>query len=307
MTIRPIIYCLTAIALLACDRPDESNGEASDAAATVGAPEFAKEREVSARRGRVGAVTQSAPAMAMAPQFDEGGPPVVIPKPGTTTPAMMIRTGNATLEVSKLDPAVEQVRALALKRGGYVTNSSTSGGRDQVRSAMLEIRIPAQRYDEAVAALGGIGKVETTQTNAQDVGEEFVDVTARVDNARKLEARLIDLLATRTGRLQDVLSVERELSRVRTEIDQLEGRIRFLNNRVALSTLTVNLHEPQPLIGNAPGENPIAAAVRAAWKNFVGFIASVIASLGVLIPVGALAWLAWIGFKRWKVRRARKV
>ena len=307
MTIRPIIYCITAFALLGCDRADKSSGTASDAAATVGAPEFAKEREVSARRGRVGAVTQSAPAMAIAPQADEGSPPIVTPQPEMATPAMMIRMGYATLEVSRLDPAVEQVRALAAKMGGYVTNSSTSGGRDQVRSAMLEIRIPAQRYDEAVAALGAIGKVETTQTNAQDVGEEFVDVTARVENARKLEARLIELLANRTGRLQDVLSVERELSRVRTEIDQLEGRIRFLKNRVALSTLTVNLHEPQPLIGNAPGENPIAAAIRAAWRNFVGFIASVIASLGVLIPLGALAWLAWLGFKRWKVNRARKV
>ena len=255
----------------------------------------------------MGAVTQAtAPSVSLAAQ-DQSSPPVVTPPADAATPAMMIRTGYATVEVSKLDPAIEQVRGLAAKVGGYVTNSSTSGGRDQVRAAMLEIRIPAQRYDEAVAALGAIGKVETTQTNAQDVGEEFVDVTARVENARRLEARLIELLANRTGRLQDVLSVERELSRVRTEIDQLEGRIRFLKNRVALSTLTVNLHEPQPLIGNTPGENPIAAAVRAAWRNFVSFVAAVIASLGVLIPLGVLGLLAWIGFKRWKVRGAQKL
>lgn len=307
MRTRTIIYCIAALGILACDKTQTSDGTVQDAAASVGAPEFAKEREVNARRGQMGAVTQAtAPSVSLAAQ-DQSSPPVVIPPADAATPAMMIRTGYATLEVSKLDPAIEQVRGLAAKVGGYVTNSSTSGGRDQVRAAMLEIRIPAQRYDEAVAALGAIGKVETTQTNAQDVGEEFVDVTARVENARKLEARLIELLANRTGRLQDVLSVERELSRVRTEIDQLEGRIRFLKNRVALSTLTVNLHEPQPLIGNTPGENPIAAAVRAAWRNFVGFVAAVIASLGVLIPLGVLGLLAWIGFRRWKVRGARKV
>jgi hypothetical protein len=307
MRTRTIIYCIAALGILACDNTQKSDRTVQDAAASGGAPEFAKEREVNARRGRMGAVTQAtAPSVSLAAQ-DQGSPPVQIPPADAATPAMMIRTGYATLEVSKLDPAIDQVRALAAKMGGYVTNSSTSGGRDQVRAAMLEIRVPAQRYDEAVAALGAIGKVETTQTNAQDVGEEFVDVTARVENARKLEARLIELLANRTGRLQDVLSVERELSRVRTEIDQLEGRIRFLKNRVALSTLTVNLHEPQPLIGNTPGENPIAAAVRAAWRNFVGFVAAVIASLGVLIPLGVLGLLAWLGFKRWKVRGARNV
>ncbi len=216
---------------------------------------------------------------------------------------MMIRTGYATLEVSKLDPAIAQVRALANKVGGYITNTSTTGGRDQVRGAMLEIRIPSPSYDEAVAALTAIGRVEVAQTNAQDVGEEFVDMTARIENARKLETRLIELLAARTGRLQDVLAVERELARVRTEIDQMEGRLRFLKNRVALSTLTVNLHEPQPLIGNTPGENPISAAVRQAWRNFVGFFASMIASLGVVIPLAALGLLAWFWFRLWRKRR----
>lgn len=206
---------------------------------------------------------------------------------------MIIRTGYATLEVAELDPAIARVRALAAKVGGYVTNTSTAGGRDQVRAAMLELRVPAPRYDDAVSALAQIGRVESTQTSAQDVGEEFVDLTARIDNLRKLEVRLNDLLTNRTGRLQDVLSVERELSRVRTEIDQIEGRLRYLRNRVSLSTLTVNLHEPQPLLGSTPGENPIAAAVRQAWRNFVGFLAWIIASLGVLIPVLAIGAVVW--------------
>lgn len=220
---------------------------------------------------------------------------------GTTqevAPSMMIRTGGASIEVDKLDPAIVKVKQLAATLGGYVANSSVSGGRDQVRSATLELKIPAARYDQAVGGLGGIGKVEAINTNVEDVGEEYVDITARVTNAKRLEERLVTLLATRTGRLEDVLAVERELARVRGEIERYEGRMRFLRTRAAVSTLSVTVHEPMPLLGQNPGDNPIAAAVKAAWRNFVGFIAWAIASLGVLIPVGALLALAWWFFRR---------
>lgn len=306
MKIHRTVFAVLALLTLACNNDPSADGSSvSDGSAPqVGAVAGMGRDRAAQRYSKEAAATQTS-MVALAQNAPEA-PPVSPPQTEAATPAMMIRTGYATLEVSRLDPSIVKVRALATKVGGYVTNTSTAGGRDQVRAAMLELRIPAQRYDETVTALAEIGRVESTQTNAQDVGEEFVDVTARVANARKLEARLIDLLANRTGRLQDVLSVERELSRIRTEIDQLEGRIRFLKNRVSLSTLTVNLHEPQPLIGNTPGENPISAAVRKAWRNFVGFFASIIASLGILIPLGVLGLLAWIGVKRWTAHRAGK-
>jgi hypothetical protein len=203
--------------------------------------------------------------------------------------------------VDKLDPAIAKIRQLATQLGGYVGNSSVVGGRDQVRSATLELKIPAQRFDQAVNGLGNIGKVESVNATAEDVGEEFVDITARVNNAHRLEDRLIALLATRTGKLQDVLSVERELARVREEIERYEGRLRYLKTRAAVSTLSITVHEPVPILGQSPGENPIAAAIRQAWRNFVGFIAACIASLGVLIPLGVLVIAGWIGYR--KIRR----
>ena len=79
--------------------------------------------------------------------------------------------------------------------------------------------------------------------SAEDVGEEFVDVAARAANGRKLEQRLIDILGTRTGKLSDVLAVERELARVREDIQRQEGRMRYLRTRASLSTLSVTVHE----------------------------------------------------------------
>jgi hypothetical protein len=220
-----------------------------------------------------------------------------------TTPPMVIRVGQAFIEVDGVDPAILRIRQLAAQVGGYIANSSISGGRDQIRQATLELKIPAAKYDQAVGSLSAIGKVETVNSTAEDVGEEFVDVTARVNNSRRLEERLITLLSTRTGKLDEVLRVERELARVREEIERYEGRLRYLGSRVATSTLTITVHEPAPILGNAPGQNPIAAALRHAWKNFVALVAAFIASLGVAIPLALLAFAGWMGYRRWKRRK----
>jgi hypothetical protein len=212
---------------------------------------------------------------------------------------MVIRTGYAGIEVDSLDAAIARVRVLAQRVSGFVANTQVQSGKDQLRSASLEVKIPSDRFDEALAGLAPIGKVESVNVNAQDVGEEYVDIAARVENAHRLEARLIALLANRTGRLQDVLSVERELARVREEIERYEGRMRFLRARVALSTLTIAVHERAPIITPVAGDGPIVIAFREAWRNFVGFVATLIASLGVLVPLGVLAFLAFLGIRRW--------
>jgi hypothetical protein len=143
-------------------------------------------------------------------------------------------------------------------------------------------------------------------TTAEDVGEEFVDVSARLANARRLEDRIVVLLATRTGKLEDVIAAERELARVREEIERYEGRLRFLRNRVALSTLAVTVHEPYPVVGG-PGVGPIAESFKQMWRNFVLFIAWLIASLGWLIPLSAVALLVGLGVRKyvWKRRLAQ--
>lgn len=271
-------------------------GSATNPAAT--APEMA--RKVA---GIGSAAVQD--AAVQAPEPAPPAPNAAATSQGTAAqiaPSMLIRTGSASIEVEKLDPAIIEVRQLATQLGGYIANSSISGGRDQIRSATLELKIPAARYDQAVSGLGGIGRVENVTTNVEDVGEEFVDISARVANAKRLEERLVSLLATRTGRLEDVLAVERELARVRQEIERYEGRLRYLRTRAAVSTLSVTVHEPAPLLGQNPGENPILAALRQAWRNFVGFIAWLIASLGVLVPVGAILALGWNAYRRYRGR-----
>jgi hypothetical protein len=203
---------------------------------------------------------------------------------------LVIRTGQAGIEVDSLEPALDLLRVAATRVGGFVGNANIQTGRNQVRQATVEIKVPAGRFDDLTDGLRPLGRVEFLNVGAEDVSEEFVDLTARTDNARRMEDRLLGLLATRTGKLQDVLAVERELARVREEIERMEGRLRYLKTRAQLSTLSVALHEPPPLVSPSPGRNPLAEAVREAWRNFVGVMAAGIASLGYLVPVLVLGW-----------------
>ncbi len=204
---------------------------------------------------------------------------------------MLIRTANVGIKVDSLEVAMAALRRLASALGGTVGNVSVNAGEFQVRSATLELRVPSARFADAMAGMSPIGKVEYSNESAEDVGEEYVDLTARIANAKRLESRLIDLLATRTGKLEDVLAVERELARVREEIERQQGRGRYLSTRVATSTLSVTVSEPAPVVSE-PGKSVIGEAFVRAWKNFVALVASGIASLGYLVPVGVVVLLA---------------
>ncbi len=210
---------------------------------------------------------------------------------------LVIRTGQTSIEVDSLERAVAQVRLLAGRIGGYVANTTMQTGRGQLRAATLEVKIPADRFDDGLGGLSALGKLESVNVNAEDVGEEFTDVTARMTNARRLETRLIDLLATRTGKLKDVLDVEHELARVREEIERYEGRLRYLRAHAVLSTLTIYVHEPVPVVGRA-GSSVIGEAFKQAWRNFVALVAACIRGLGIVIPLGVLVTAAWLGARR---------
>jgi len=218
--------------------------------------------------------------------------------------SMIIRTGSASIEVAALEKAIERVRQLADRLGGYVGNTSTQTGEGQVRSAMLVLKIPAGRFDEAVNGLSPFGKVESVTVEAEDVGEEFVDLTARTSNAKRLEERLLALLATRTGKLEEVVNVERELARVREEIERIDGRLRYLKTRVAMSTLTISVHEPATILPPRAGPGVITEAFRQSWRNFVECVAALVAGLGWFVPLSTIATALYLAWRRFGRRRA---
>jgi hypothetical protein len=217
---------------------------------------------------------------------------------------LIIRTGQASIEVDSLEASMTQLRRVVQKVGGFVADASVQSGRNQIRSATLELKVPSVRFDELTEALGPIGRLQFVNVGAEDVSEDFVDLTARVANSHRLEDRLVELLRTRTGKLQDVLTVERELARIREEIERMEGRLRFLKTSAQLSTLSVNLYEPAPIVASHPGRSVLGEAFKTAWRNFIGVVAGIIASLGFVVPAVILGWGGLVVAKRYRRKMA---
>ena len=230
MRIRTMTAVLLQVAsLAACDGATRANR--SPVTRSHAAAGGANEAKQSADAIAVGAVGErERPASAPAPASEE-----LWFRPTTADPMdrLILRTGQASIEVDSLETAMARLRQLARRAGGFVADAAVQSGRDQVRQATLELKVPSARFDELTEGLEPIGRLEFVNVSAEDVSEEFVDLAARAANGRRLEERLVELLRTRTGKLQDVLSVERELARVREEIERIEGRLRYLKTSAA--------------------------------------------------------------------------
>jgi len=218
----------------------------------------------------------------------------------------LIRDANAQLQVKVLDEAVARLKSLAEASGGYVTNEQRSRDEHGVGRGSVIARVPAGKLDSLSAGLGSLGTVERFQVSANDITEEYFNLELQLRNRRQLEARLLELLKRPANKLSDLLDAERELARVRNEIDQMEGRQRFWDNRVSLSTLTVEVHEPEPAVaGNQGGAwAALKHSFSEAADNFVLAIAGIISVSGGLVPiVVAVAIVVWLLVKWWRWRR----
>jgi hypothetical protein len=152
---------------------------------------------------------------------------------------------RATVElvVENFDPVQSRVERLVKEFDAYLARSAVSGTPGTPRSGRWTIRVPADRYEAFLDAAREVGEVRRVSSDSQDVTEEFYDVEARIRNKKQEEARLLKLLETATGKLEEVLAVERETARVRGEIEQAEGRMRVLSDLTTLATIELQVDE----------------------------------------------------------------
>lgn len=209
------------------------------------------------------AVTRSEPAP---PQYAgdagvaEGTPDQVI-SPGVAEP-LIIKNKTMRVEVKAVEKAIEEIRALAARHGGSITGLNVATDDEQPiyrpdttgytdtsvgLRGWITVRVPVDKFDAFVADVSGVGTVKSQSESAEDVTQQHVDLKARLDNLRAEEKRLREFFASAKS-VNDMLAIERELSRVRGEIESLDAQVQYLERQAAMATVTVELTEPKPVI-----------------------------------------------------------
>jgi hypothetical protein len=203
-------------------------------------------------------------------------------------PRRRIYEADIKLVVQNFDDVPGAVRKLVAAHDGYVSNSHIDVSVGDRRHGTWKVRIPTNQYDAFTAASKGIGALEDHQENVRDVTAEFVDLQARIENAKRVESRIVALLDSKSGKIQDVIEVERELGRVRENIERMNGSLRYLSNKADFSTITLDVREER---GYVPPEAPtLGTELSQAWQNSLDSLSYAGRNLLVLI-VAAAPWL----------------
>ncbi len=218
---------------------------------------------------------------------------------------VIITTGSVSVEVSSYTEAAAAVTKAATEMGGFVSGSEANVGEEGRRYGTISLRVPAERWSALLDQVRGLGKVLRESSNGLDVTEEYVDLESRLRSQKRLEAELLELMeSARRGGLRDLLEIEREVARVRGEIESMEGRRRYLADQAALSTLTVELREPAALVNVEPGAfDPVFEALGESVTLVSRSLGAIIVFVAVLLPWLVAAWLLFILVRWWWRRR----
>jgi hypothetical protein len=206
--------------------------------------------------------------------------------PTIKTPDKIIKTGYIEMEVDNYAKTLSDLAQRVQAAQGYI--SSQNEQRDNFRiTNTLSIRVVNQNFDALVNGLGEIAKkVVSKSINMQDVSEEYTDVAARLKTKKEVAARYSDILKS-AKTIKDILAVEEQLRVIREEIESSEGRLKYLNDQVSYSTITLQVyeeleyHEPAPLQANF-GQK-LLSAVTGGWNGLLGFTIGLVTIWPMLI------------------------
>ena len=216
---------------------------------------------------------------------------------------MIVRNGDISLVVEDVLEARDEITQMAARLGGWVVNSNIYG--EEETRGWISIRIPSEKFDQALAELRGLAvRVNSESTTTEDITEQYVDLESRLRNAEATESQYLALL-DKAREVEDILRIYDSLSRVRSEIEQLKGRMQYLERTSSMSLISVRL-EPEattkPLV--RAGWSALEA-LKSAVRGIVTFgqwLGTLALWLMVFIPV----WGTILGVILWRRRRRKK-
>ncbi len=251
-------------------RDDYANERLSRQRSPIGAPEparagaLAKSDELAAARPQAVPLQASPPASSLdakdkTESFAQAERTIVTganiptaeeaePQPGETpAPELanrkLIRNATVELEIVSFDDVVQKITAFAKEERGYVATTNSQKQANGKLHGQVVVKILPENLDRFLQKIRGLGELKNQTLGTEDVTKAYLDTDARLKNARVMEQRLIDMLKTKTGKVSDLLQVEKELSRVREEIEKMQGELKYWDSQVQFATVTISLAE----------------------------------------------------------------
>jgi Domain of unknown function (DUF4349) len=221
----------------------------------------------------------------------------------------VIYDAQVDLVVDRLDPIAKKVVGLVQDARAYIAEQSITGSPGSLRSMRWKIRVPVEHFESFVTSIVALGELVRNDRTSQDITEQYYDIDARLKNKKLEEQTISKILQERSGKLEDVLKIEIELSRVRGEIEQLEGRIRLLENLSSLASVTLSIHEREEYAPPPPVVADFRTQISRTWDSSILAMVNLGKAI-VLWAVGSAIWIplwvigaivAWF-LVRWLVR-----
>lgn len=226
----------------------------------------------------VGQVEGAAPAEDGGSPGTSGGTPVVDRK--------IVQNAEIHVNVKEADEAVTAITQAVRASGGYVQENRVEGTRERGRTVYLTVRVPAGEYGSILDLVAGVGEQINRREWINDVTEEYVDLDARI-RTKEIHLEQLQKLYEKGETIKELLELEQEIARVTAELESMKGRLQFLSNQVAFSTLHIRLYEPGV---PAPSRNPQTLGERVrdsflfSWHATVAFGADLLVFLVAMIP-----------------------
>lgn len=228
------------------------------------------------------------PEVDVMPIPTQGGDPTTIDK-------KIIKTGNVTMMVNSVEPKINEISDIARHVGGDVMSANIVDGRSDLKNGVIIVKVPSDNFKEAFERIVAVASVVTHQSQSQqDVTEQFVDLEAQLKN-KKAEEQRITRLYEKADKIEDILKIETQLSRVRGEIERMEGRMRYLQSQTSFSTITAHLSEDTKIIATTGQWRPwqdAKEAMRILVDRTQDLISSIIVFTISKLPFIILAFIA---------------
>ncbi len=267
------------------------------------------------KAGGGGGGTEEGKSPGAAPEIikiSDNQPPIESPDNAQTAKPVerkIIRNADLSLESEEPEIAQQKITAIAEGKGGFVIQSTqrgtdvTSVKRDTVT---MSLRVPSAKFNESLDEIRKTASRVVVETvNGQDVTEEFIDIEARLKVKKALEEQFLEIMK-RSNSVADALNVQREISNVRTEIEQIEGRKRFLENQSSLSTIKVSLQTPKAIAGSSKGFiYRLTDSVSSGLDFALSFVLFLVSALIALLPLLLFVVLPFVLLIRYFFRRRK--